>query len=495
MEGPKSEQRFIQRCPHLQQINAVGNMSMSPQTSSPSLSSIRLPSSLSKLTLDAPQAQHRQLASLALSPTSLSVSSAASSPVLGSLRAFNGANGRRTPTYKSNKENIGTSPLRSHGNHINASTKWSTTAASLINGSESSMERVKGSSSVGGSSHNTPRDQSRRREASHHHILQAALGSLNSFVSISDDSEADKVLPCISNDEESTEYVRNQWHSLRYQWKAREMENKNTILEANALRLREEERVKDLKRLLDDTQVELARVMIVKDAAINKIDCEAKLLADADNTRARNNTLMQELEEERQARKKLQSLLSALTHGDKVAGFKALQLDARASGYLELEQLISKLRNEIDILHQDKKEIYKDKVLVQTENKKLVAEIFRLNDLRSKCEVPRVRDTALTRRGPPVAAIATPPLWVVDESRVACHECSKRFTFFTRRHHCRGCGEVFCRACSTARVPLPSFGINAKVRVCNICNELYKQAIFSASSSSSSLSYSSGSSL
>ncbi|KAK9459705.1 uncharacterized protein V1516DRAFT_697145 [Lipomyces oligophaga] len=34
--------------------------------------------------------------------------------------------------------------------------------------------------------------------------------------------------------------------------------------------------------------------------------------------------------------------------------------------------------------------------------------------------------------------------WVSDESSLGCRNCSKQFTFWDRRHHCRRCGQIFC---------------------------------------------------
>lgn len=43
------------------------------------------------------------------------------------------------------------------------------------------------------------------------------------------------------------------------------------------------------------------------------------------------------------------------------------------------------------------------------------------------------------------------PQWVSDDSRPRCHRCNTSFGLVTRRHHCRGCGEVFCDTCTTGR--------------------------------------------
>jgi len=37
--------------------------------------------------------------------------------------------------------------------------------------------------------------------------------------------------------------------------------------------------------------------------------------------------------------------------------------------------------------------------------------------------------------------------WQSDSLVAQCNGCSKRFGTFLRRHHCRGCGKLFCGAC------------------------------------------------
>ena len=37
--------------------------------------------------------------------------------------------------------------------------------------------------------------------------------------------------------------------------------------------------------------------------------------------------------------------------------------------------------------------------------------------------------------------------WLDDKLCKNCINCSKIFTFFTRKHHCRSCGLIFCSSC------------------------------------------------
>ncbi|KAJ2351346.1 hypothetical protein GGH92_001878 [Coemansia sp. RSA 2673] len=46
--------------------------------------------------------------------------------------------------------------------------------------------------------------------------------------------------------------------------------------------------------------------------------------------------------------------------------------------------------------------------------------------------------------------------WEPDEATAVCRQCSRRFSLFLRRHHCRRCGLVFCDSCSSKRTLLGS---------------------------------------
>ena len=47
-------------------------------------------------------------------------------------------------------------------------------------------------------------------------------------------------------------------------------------------------------------------------------------------------------------------------------------------------------------------------------------------------------------------------MWEPSEASHRCSSCATHFTFFVRKHHCRACGKIFCDACSSSRVRIPS---------------------------------------
>lgn len=84
------------------------------------------------------------------------------------------------------------------------------------------------------------------------------------------------------------------------------------------------------------------------------------------------------------------------------------------------------------------------------------------------------------------------PQWIHDSDANECLRCRAEFTAIRRRHHCRACGNIFCHACSSKQAPIPKFGIEKEVRVCDTCYDKLMGAsgspVTSGASSSSSAS-------
>ncbi|RUS79812.1 hypothetical protein EGW08_012411, partial [Elysia chlorotica] len=65
------------------------------------------------------------------------------------------------------------------------------------------------------------------------------------------------------------------------------------------------------------------------------------------------------------------------------------------------------------------------------------------------------------------------PSWKDAET---CTRCRVQFTAFQRKHHCRNCGEIFCKACSSKTSTIPKLGFERQVRVCDSCYDKINKA-------------------
>eukprot|EP00850_Spirogloea_muscicola_P012440 SM000080S22955 [mRNA] locus=s80:294723:298438:- [translate_table: standard] len=93
------------------------------------------------------------------------------------------------------------------------------------------------------------------------------------------------------------------------------------------------------------------------------------------------------------------------------------------------------------------------------------------------CHVPSA-PPLLTGVGDDVRAVravleAEPPQWMPDSSAATCMQCDAAFgPLGCFRHHCRFCGGVFCRSCTSQRCLLPvQFREREPQRVCDTCLE------------------------
>uniref|UniRef100_A0A8C6WN71 phosphatidylinositol-3,5-bisphosphate 3-phosphatase n=1 Tax=Neogobius melanostomus TaxID=47308 RepID=A0A8C6WN71_9GOBI len=62
--------------------------------------------------------------------------------------------------------------------------------------------------------------------------------------------------------------------------------------------------------------------------------------------------------------------------------------------------------------------------------------------------------------------------WVPDHMASHCFNCDCEFWIAKRRHHCRNCGNVFCKDCCHLKLPIPDQQLYDPVLVCNICHDL-----------------------
>jgi hypothetical protein len=61
------------------------------------------------------------------------------------------------------------------------------------------------------------------------------------------------------------------------------------------------------------------------------------------------------------------------------------------------------------------------------------------------------------------------PTWVNDDDADECFLCDDKFSFSSRRHHCRRCRSVFCEKCTTKKSKILILAITEMARVCEEC--------------------------
>ncbi len=60
------------------------------------------------------------------------------------------------------------------------------------------------------------------------------------------------------------------------------------------------------------------------------------------------------------------------------------------------------------------------------------------------------------------------PRWLPDAIAFDCGLCSSEFSMFTRKHHCRFCGDIFCNNCCYRFEHFQPF-YKKRVRICEHC--------------------------
>ena len=57
--------------------------------------------------------------------------------------------------------------------------------------------------------------------------------------------------------------------------------------------------------------------------------------------------------------------------------------------------------------------------------------------------------------------------WADDSEATSCITCKMQFSMTNRKHHCRNCGQIFCKDCSTKKAQMEGF--KNPQRVCDNC--------------------------
>lgn len=55
-----------------------------------------------------------------------------------------------------------------------------------------------------------------------------------------------------------------------------------------------------------------------------------------------------------------------------------------------------------------------------------------------------------------------------------CQKCSRKFTLWLRKHHCRLCNKIFCKRCSSTRMIKHDRDV-PKIRICTDCDRIQSE--------------------
>ena len=67
--------------------------------------------------------------------------------------------------------------------------------------------------------------------------------------------------------------------------------------------------------------------------------------------------------------------------------------------------------------------------------------------------------------------------WRLDNDRVNCKGCRQPFSMWTRRHHCRLCGDIYCHSCCTLQDVACCYRQNLNIKTCQSCFTMYSERI------------------
>ena len=61
-------------------------------------------------------------------------------------------------------------------------------------------------------------------------------------------------------------------------------------------------------------------------------------------------------------------------------------------------------------------------------------------------------------------------LWIPDEDVQNCYNCGYKFvSLFGRKHHCRVCGNIFCKSCLETFYEITIYNEKQELKVCAYC--------------------------
>lgn len=70
-----------------------------------------------------------------------------------------------------------------------------------------------------------------------------------------------------------------------------------------------------------------------------------------------------------------------------------------------------------------------------------------------------------------LSQISVEPTWWEGTQ---CQNCQTKFSFSTRKHHCRHCGRLLCSKCTPHQMPVLKFELMKPVRLCEVCSDVLR---------------------
>lgn len=61
-----------------------------------------------------------------------------------------------------------------------------------------------------------------------------------------------------------------------------------------------------------------------------------------------------------------------------------------------------------------------------------------------------------------------------DKDVLNCSKCTRKFTLWLRKHHCRLCNRIFCKKCSFTKMRRHERVVQ-KIRLCIDCDKIQKE--------------------
>uniref|UniRef100_A0A914H157 FYVE-type domain-containing protein n=1 Tax=Globodera rostochiensis TaxID=31243 RepID=A0A914H157_GLORO len=286
---------------------------------------------------------------------------------------------------------------------------------------------------------------------------------------------------------ESNGSIASEDRSLVFTDRLRDLEHERDILRArlaekeDSVRISQEQ-LTDMKKFTEDLYEKLkaaeSRVKRLKKdiCQMNEIhEKEMKELNGSLNALQQNKTLTsanEEAESETTGLNRLQTELIDKTkqYMETMSNLKGKQqeLSRELEQNAALRRRNAELEARVEALAKTEKELFNLNEEYRRSKQQLIDCQMALQEFSEALSESKLRMVELKEEIMPLSEAE----WMEDSRAVQCRMCDIQFGVLQRKHHCRNCGQIFCNACSSGRVKMPSSA--QPVRVCLNCFHLLR---------------------